>query len=149
MNKVKMKLKQLLVKLTSNVNHIKKDIECRYVWYGNEHGGFYACPDFLDEDSIIYSFGIGEDLSFDKAIIDKHKCNGYGFDPTPKSIEWIKHQTLSANFSFYPVGIGCNTEFVNFYLPENHDYVSGRTLKHVKVSEKRIIQVQRNHFLTL
>ena len=38
-------------------------------WYGNGYGGFYVDPSLVPDNAIVYSFGIGEDISFDKAII--------------------------------------------------------------------------------
>jgi len=37
-------------------------------WYGSPYGGFYVDPTLLDENSVVYSFGIGEDISFDLDI---------------------------------------------------------------------------------
>ena len=92
--------------MSGSYRHLKKGIRCDYKWYGNEYGGFYVCPVFINENSIVYSFGIGEDISFDKALIDIHGCHVFGFDPTPKSIDWIKSQKLPENFNFYEYGLG-------------------------------------------
>ena len=54
------------------------------VW--NQLWGFYLNPEFINEKSIIYSFGIGEDISFDLSLIKEFDCNVFGFDFTPKSI---------------------------------------------------------------
>jgi FkbM family methyltransferase len=93
--------------------------------YGNSYGGFYVHPALLNENFIIYSFGIGEDISFDKAVNEKHNCHIYAFDPTPKSINWIKSQALFDKFHFYEFGINKVSGFVDFYLPQNPEYVSG------------------------
>jgi FkbM family methyltransferase len=90
-------------------------------------------PDDLCEASIVYSFGIGEDISFDKAVIEKHKCPVFAFDPTPKSIDWIERQSLPPNFTFFGYGLDGRTGFVNFNLPKNKNYVSGSIIKHQSV----------------
>lgn len=141
LSKIKQKMDNISFKLRRNVEHLKKGIDINHEWYGNDYAGFYVCPDLLNKDSIVYSFGIGEDISFDKVILDKHHCQGFGFDPTPKSIDWIEHQNLPANFSFYPVGISNITEQVNFYLPTIEENVSGSIVKHRNVTEKRKVQV--------
>ena len=69
-------------------SHIKKQITCPVHWYGNDYGGFYLNPNIIKDGSTIYSFGIGEDISFDKAVLEAHSVQIFGFDPTPKSIKW-------------------------------------------------------------
>lgn len=84
-----------------------------HTWYGNEYGGFYVCPEMLllnNRDIIVYSCGVGEDVSFDTAIMNNYNCSVFAFDPTPKSIEWIKKQNLPENFIFIPIGISDKTE---------------------------------------
>jgi FkbM family methyltransferase len=106
-------------------SYLKKGVRCKSVWYGNKYGGFYVCPALLNEKSIIYSFGIGEDISFDKTINEKHDCHIYAFDPTPKSISWVKSQTIFDKFHFYEFGINKVSGYVDFYLPQNPEHVSG------------------------
>lgn len=70
---------------------------------------FTSTPNLLTNQSVIYSFGIGKDISFDMACSNHHQSSIYAFDPTPKSIKWIKEQKLPANFHFLilasPLGI--------------------------------------------
>ena len=44
----------------------------------------------LNSKSVVYSIGIGTDASFDLELINTFNCEIYGFDPTPKSIRWVK-----------------------------------------------------------
>jgi FkbM family methyltransferase len=141
-------IKQLLKKLrrdikilTGRITPIKKEIECGHNWYGSNFGGFYVHSNILDSESIIYSFGIGEDISFDKAIIEKHKCRVFGFDPTPKSIEWLKTQQLPTGFTILEYGINSKTGFVNFNLPKNKNYVSGSIVNHQYVDGNNTVSV--------
>lgn len=104
---------------------IKKEIECNFEWYGSKYGGFYVCPDILNNKSVVYSFGAGEDISFDIALIDNHHCSVYGFDPTPKSINWIRAQKLPSDFYFQEYGLSKKSGIYDFYLPNNPEHVSG------------------------
>lgn len=67
---------------------------------GTIYGGWFL-PDTcsLDKDSVIYSGGVGEDMSFDLALYDKFGCNIYLIDPTEKAIkhyeECKKYYTVS------------------------------------------------------
>lgn len=140
------KLKQNIKIITGSITYIKAEIKINHKWYGNTYGGFYVHPNVLNSKSIVYSFGIGEDISFDREIIKMHNCKVFGFDPTPKSIDWIKKEQLPSNFSFLEYGIDSRTDFVNFNLPINQDFVSGSTISHKNVDEKNMISVPMKSF---
>ena len=105
-------MKTIIKKLLGRYNHITKEIICESKWFGSEYGGFYVLPKLLNKLSIVYSFGIGKDISFDKEIIRAFNCKVYGFDPTPKSIKWCEGQTLPENFIFLHFGIAKKQEFI-------------------------------------
>jgi FkbM family methyltransferase len=126
--------------------HLKIGLKCKSQWYGNHYGGFNLNPSLLNKNSIIYSFGIGEDISFDKAIIDTHKCHVYGFDPTPKSLDWCAKQTLPENFHLYDFGISNKTGKVKFHLPKNNEHVSGSLILQNNVSNKHVVEVEMKSF---
>jgi FkbM family methyltransferase len=128
------------------ITRIKREKTINHKWNGNEYGGFFVHPDKLNNNSIVYSFGIGEDISFDQSVIDNYGCNVFAFDPTPKSIEWVKNQQLSPKFTFYPYGIDTKTGFVNFNLPKNENYVSGSVLSHQNVNENNTVSVPMKCF---
>ena len=99
-----------------------KDLELIYL--GTYYGGWAICPHMIKKDSIIYSFGIGQDISFDLEMIRKFDVEIFGFDPTPKCIDWISQQYLPKNFNFYPFGISKNNGYSFFNLPKNPNFIS-------------------------
>lgn len=121
--------------------NLKKDIKCNSDWYGSDYGGFFMNPDSLNKESIIYSFGLGQDISFDKAAIARHQCKVFGFDFTPKSIEWLNKQELPGNFTFYNYGIGSESGLVTFFMPKNENHVSGSIINNKIVNQQNKIQV--------
>jgi FkbM family methyltransferase len=127
--------------LTGRELRIRVEVRKRKSWYGNKYGGFYVVPELLDKDSIVYSFGIGEDISFDLDIINNHGCRIFAYDPTPRSIEWISNQDLPANFQFQPYGIDCIDKESVFYLPKNKSFVSGSLSLNEFIDEKEKIIV--------
>lgn len=141
---IKRKVTKLLLRLSGKVSHLKINIKCKYLWYGNGYGGFYVCPEVINSKSVVYSFGIGEDISFDIAIIENHDCHVFGFDPTPKSINWVKSQSLPLKFSFFELGISNKSEFTEFYLPKNSNYISGSIINqsNIDLKEKVIVKVK-------
>jgi FkbM family methyltransferase len=142
LKKIKLEIKLL----TGEVSRLKIESKFNHKWHGNKYGGFYIYPDNLNSDSIIYSFGIGEDISFDQSMIDDYGCKVFGFDPTPKSIEWIKNQSLDPQFNFFTYGIDSKTGFVNFNLPKNENYISGSILKHQNVNQNNTVLVPMKCF---
>jgi FkbM family methyltransferase len=141
---VKLKIRQLILTISGKVKHFKKGIKLKSEWYGNDYGGFYVYPQLLNENSIVYSFGIGEDISFDTAIIQNHHCKVFGFDPTPKSINWINKQDLPQNFTFFDWGISDKSGLVDFYLPKNPEHVSGSVLiqDNININEKITVKMK-------
>ena len=125
---------------------IRPQVQISKEWIGSDYGGFYLHTDSLDRNSIIYSFGIGTDISFDKALIDVYNCSVYGFDPTPKSISWIRNQGKIKNFNFFEYGIDTKTGNKFFFLPKNEDHVSGSLISHGNVSGVSKIEVSMKKF---
>ncbi len=120
-----------LIKVSAN------DIE--RVKCGNKYGGFEIIPDKL-MGGVVYSFGIGEDLSFSEYIIKNFGVEVYAFDPTPKSIAYVNNNDLKKNrkFTFFPWGISDIDGKENFHLPVNADYVSGSVIEYEGVKAEAI-----------
>lgn len=95
----------------------------KFVRYGEADGAWTIIPN-LNENSIVYSVGIGYNISFDLDIIDKHKTKVYAFDPTPQCIQWLNKKSLPSKFIFSPFGLAAFDGELRFSLPENPDHVS-------------------------
>jgi FkbM family methyltransferase len=127
-----------------NLDNLKVEINVKCSWFGNNYGGFYVATESLNQSSIIYSFGIGEDISFDLDLNKCFQCNVHMFDPTPKSIDWIQKQGLKPDFKFYKYGIGAETLDAKFYLPRNPNHVSGSLIvqNNVNSSNEVVVHVK-------
>jgi FkbM family methyltransferase len=99
-------------------------IDCKREFLGTSYGGYYVCPDGITKDSILYSFGVGDDISFDLAIIQRFGAKVFAFDPTPKSISWIKGQKLPKEFHFHEYGIAGYDGIADFHPPKNPKHIS-------------------------
>jgi FkbM family methyltransferase len=98
-------------------------VHCHRELLGSEYGGWCVCPDNLNARSVVYSFGVGQDISWDLAMIRRFGVHVHAFDPTPKSIEWIKSQSLPEQLHFHEYGIAAHDGTAQFALPRA-DYVS-------------------------
>lgn len=92
--------------------------------HGSDYGGWCIHKNSLAPSSIVYSFGLGQDISFDLSVSKRYGCTVHGFDPTPRAIEFVNKQKPS-NFVFHEYGLGHQTGMITFYLPRNERHVSG------------------------
>lgn len=121
--------------------HLRRTVICSSEWYGSKQGGFYISPDLLHQRSVVYSFGIGADVSFCRELIAKHGCFIFAFDPTPQAISWIGQNMTDPRFVFQPVGLGVKTGLVDFFLPTNPERVGGGVSLQKELSEALRIEV--------
>ena len=147
---------KLIIKIKSKIEEIlgkkfklKLKIKVKKKWLGSNYGGFYICPIGLNANSIVYSFGIGEDISFDISIINEFKCKVYAFDPTPKSIKWVSNQIIIDNFKFSPYGIDEKSGMAEFMLPINDNYISGSVVKQSNVDKNKLITVEMKNLFDI
>jgi hypothetical protein len=69
-------------------------------------GGKWICdPQSLSESSIVYSFGVGDNISFDMDMAGMFGCDVHMFDPSP---------TVVANFSRFKSGQSCGKGHISY-----------------------------------
>lgn len=72
----------------------------------------------LNENSSIYAFGVGTDISFEVALAKKLNCTVKCFDPTPQAIEFAnKVAAEEPLIDFYPCGVYSSDTTLRFYRP--------------------------------
>src|SRR5713101_7131829 len=59
---------------------------------GSAYGGYFLDSSLIEPDPIVYSLGVGEDISFDLALIQQFGVTIHAFDPTPRVREWLASQ---------------------------------------------------------
>jgi FkbM family methyltransferase len=100
------------------------DHRASYTVLGTDYGGWPLLTDETPQGALVFSFGIGEDISFDLAAIEKFGCIVHGFDPTPRSRAWVERQSLPAAFEFHLLGLGAKEGELEFFAPEKGEHVS-------------------------
>lgn len=122
-----------------------KKVKTRF--FGTIGYGFSVCEEtFQNVDPIIvYSFGIGEDLSFSREFAETYtNCEIYAFDPTPKAIDYVEDydKSIFHKFEFYPFGLSDGNFKTKFFLPKNKEHVSGSEIVNPSVDKSDVIEVQ-------
>ena len=84
--------------------------------YGGDHG-WVVDESLLNRESVIYSVGVGSNIDFDLELINSFGTTIHAFDPTPRSIEWVKNQQLPKHFIFHPFGLSAENGHMDFFPP--------------------------------
>jgi len=123
------KLLRILKVIRGKDVFIKKDITIPVETYGNKGVDWSVDPRNIDENSIVYSFGVGDDISFDLSLINKYDLHIFAFDPTPKSVDWIMSQKLPKQFVLKNIGLADYDGKAKFNPPENPNHISATMLE--------------------
>lgn len=91
-------------------------------YMGTLTGGRWFDPGLFRAGMILFSFGVGEDVSFEQEAM-KYGVKVHCFDPTPKSRIFMQG-LHDDRIDFHQFGIWEKDMEVNFYYPENNDWVS-------------------------
>jgi len=80
--------------------------------------GWTLCPEFVNEKSVVYSFGVGQNVDWDLAMIDEFGVTVHAFDPTSGSIQWVSEQCFPEKFVFHDCGISDFDGTLDFFPPK-------------------------------
>jgi FkbM family methyltransferase len=112
---------------------------------GTDYGGWWVPKSSLHPNAVCYSGGVGDDISFDTALIAECGVDVWAFDPTPSVIEWVgKSDDLPDRFHFLPYALWSKDVELRFYAPRNPEHVSfsatnaQHTKRHVSVPARSI-----------
>ncbi len=105
------KKKRFLKRLVGKELRLKHDIDEPSI----KNGGWWFSAKNLNSESIVYSLGVGDEIDFDLAIIDKYGVNVFAFDPTPNSIDLLDSSKLPARFHFHPWAVTAHDGSLKFY----------------------------------
>lgn len=91
---------------------------------GNPGASWWVPDLLLSKMPLVYSGGVGEDISFDLAIEANYNATVYTFDPTPKAIAYIATQDLPKRVHFLPIGLWKSNRNMRFFSPKSSSSVS-------------------------
>ena len=135
--------------LTGRDLFVRPSVTCPTRFFGTEYGGWCLATDGIDGDSVVYSFGVGEDISFDSAVIKAYGMQVHAFDPTPRSASWLTTQPVSDRFVFHPYGLADRDGVMRFYEPKDRRHVSHSTIQHGDIDHDRAHEWQVRRLETI
>jgi len=91
---------------------------------GSSYGSHTVASEALGATSVVYSFGIGEDASFDLALMERFDCAVFAYDPTPRSALWVESNIANSRFIFSPVGLAAEGGSLAVVAPSDASHVS-------------------------
>lgn len=106
-----------------DVSH-RPDVKLPTEWFGSGYGGWVVYTPRISSTSVVYSCGIGEDASFDLALISRFGVTVHAFDPTPRAVDWVGAQDLPPSFEFHQLGIADFDGVATFNAPPRHQDAS-------------------------
>lgn len=82
------------------------------------HWSFYSEP--INSESVVYSGGVGNDITFEHELVQRFGCSVVLFDPSPTGRATMAlPENLHTRFRFFPVGLGGETGTLNLAPPLN------------------------------
>jgi len=104
--------------------NVRPDLCLPREMHGSDDGVWCVCPQGLSRGAIVHSFGIGTDISFDVSLIETYGLRVFAFDPTPKSLDWLRTQHVPAEMRVLPCGLADYDGTARFNPPINPQNVS-------------------------
>lgn len=117
---------------------IRVDAEVPVLGLGTPYGRHVCYPRPLGPDSVVYSFGVGEDVSFDLGLMETFGLRVHAFDPTPRSVAWVESQGLPAGFVMNAVGVAGTDGEATFSPPKDPTHVSHTLLEGAETRDRAI-----------
>jgi FkbM family methyltransferase len=116
---------------------IRRELEVPLEYHGSFDCGWNIVSGALDKGSIVLDIGLGEDVSFSQSLIERFGLVVHGFDPTPRSIAYVRNLALP-NLILHEFGIGVATGPAEFLLPNDAAHVSGSLIAEGHVGARRV-----------
>jgi FkbM family methyltransferase len=121
----------------------RSQVECDLLSLGNDGARWSIHPTGLSRESVVYSCGVGEDISFDLELIRRFGVTVHAFDPTPRTVQWLRTQAVPKQFIFHEYGIADRDGRTRFFPPEDPSHVSHSMVRRKTVTGDIEVPVYR------
>lgn len=140
MNLLKRKLRELRVaarRLFGREPRVIPTVKVPLEYHGRPDSGWCIAADSLNRESVVVDVGLGEDVTFSESVIAKYGSVVYGFDPTPRAIEFVKRRA-SPSIRLYESGLGAERGTATLHLPNNPAHVSGSVSREAHLGRETV-----------
>lgn len=104
---------------------------------GARSGVWVVDPTALGADSVVWSVGVGDNVAWDLAMIERFGCAIDAFDPTPRACAWLGQQRLPAGFRHHALGVAAFDGEQTFAAPAKDKDVNFRPLPDLPRTDRR------------
>jgi FkbM family methyltransferase len=112
--------------------------------HGSGYGGWWVHQAGIDREAVVYSVGIGTDITFDLSLIERYGVTVHAFDPTPGSIAYLERQSLPPEFRWRQVGLANFDGAARFLPPADPTHISHTLLQDGRTDARAIdVEVRR------
>jgi FkbM family methyltransferase len=140
---INLRIKRALGALAGRDIWQRAQVECGLLSLGNDGARWSIHPTGLSKDSVVYSCGVGEDISFDLELIRRFGVTVHAFDPTPRTVQWLRTQAVPKQFIFHEYGIADRDGCTRFFPPEDPSHVSHSMVRRKTVTGDIEVPVYR------
>lgn len=116
---------------------------------GDRSGVWTVWPYELGADSVVYSFGVGDNLAWDIALVESFGLTMHVFDPTPASVAWVSQQSLPPGLRFHPMGLAGHDGTLKLGLPGGRNRFNFRPLANHTPSGPTVVEAPVCRLATL
>ncbi len=97
---------------------------CEPTFHGTGGGTYAVVEELLTPGSVVYSFGVGADVTFETSLIESYGCRVWAFDPTAESAAHVASLETVSGLEFHQFGLGSCDESrtLNTIKPRSPNY---------------------------
>jgi len=104
---------------------INVEIDVPHEVFGSANCDWPIIPKLMERGrTVVYSVGVGANITWDKALLENYDCQVWGFDPTPKTLGWARKQDFPEGFKFVPLGLAERDGEIQFAAPRVETHIS-------------------------
>jgi FkbM family methyltransferase len=125
----------------------RPEIAIETVRLGDGAGRWSVVPEGLGPHTVVYTLGVGTDISFERDLIFRYGVTVHAFDPTPIALEWASTQRLPQRFVLHPYGVADFDGRATFAAPRKRKFPSFSLVRGAGAGPSIEAQVHRLHTL--
>ncbi len=127
--KLKTKLHLMLYSAMKQYYYMRPTLRTNPIRFGKggTHEPYELAHEGLAPDSIVYTFGVGDDMHLELELMKEYGMHVLCYDPTPIVAEYVretlnKYHAFDSMFHFYPYALTNQDGICKFYFPEDKGY---------------------------